>query len=254
MEFISIEDAIARDGLRLVIVRNTPSPWGQAAKAMMEYKGLDFALAGQEPGGENTELLAWSGVNSGPVVVWNDEPPINRWDDILMLIERLAPAKPLLPHDRAGRAKALGLAHEICGELGLGWNRRLELFHPAMQMDEPPPPVQSMARKYRYNPEEAALAVERQVATLEMLNAELEAQRARGCVYFVGDLLSAVDFYWAAFSTIIKLPPADAVPVPDDFRPMFEILTPELDQAMTPLLLEHRDRMLRDHFRIPMQF
>ncbi|MEQ8664059.1 MAG: hypothetical protein RLW62_24845, partial [Gammaproteobacteria bacterium] len=61
-------------------------------------------------------------------------------------------------------------------------------------------------------------------------------------------------FYWAAFSTIIKLPPPAAVPVPDDFRPMFEILPPELDAAVTPLLLEHRDRMLRDHFRLPMEF
>ncbi|MEQ8232221.1 MAG: hypothetical protein RKL32_10970, partial [Gammaproteobacteria bacterium] len=245
MEFISIADAIERDGLRLVIVRNTPSPWGQAAKAMMEYKGLDYALAGQEPGGENTELVAWAGINSGPVVAWQDEAPINRWDDILMLLERLAPQRPLLPRDRAGRAHALGLAHEICGEGGLGWNRRLELFHPAMQMPEPPPPVLNMARKYRYEAEEAAQAVGRQVETLNFLHAELEAQRARGCAYFVGDMLSAVDFYWAAFSTIIKLPPAHDVPVPDGFRPMFEILTAELDAAVTPLLLEHRDRMLR---------
>ncbi|MEQ8659798.1 MAG: hypothetical protein RLW62_03180, partial [Gammaproteobacteria bacterium] len=200
MDFISIDDAIRGDGLRLVIVRNTPSPWGQAAKAMMEYKGLAYALAGQEPGGENAALVAWAGINSGPVVAWNDEPPINRWDDILMLLERLAPNRPLLPRVRGERAHALGLAHEICGEGGLGWNRRLELFHPAMQMAEPPPAILNMARKYRYDPAQAAAAVACEIATLDLLHAELEAQRARGCAYFVGDMLSAVDFYWAAFS------------------------------------------------------
>src|SRR5690606_932402 len=67
MEFMAIEDIVARPGLRLVLVRGTPSPWGQAAKAMMEYKGLDFVCAGQLPGAENAALVAWAGINSGPV-------------------------------------------------------------------------------------------------------------------------------------------------------------------------------------------
>jgi len=61
-----------------------PSAWGQAAKAMMEYKGRTFTVGPQQPFDQNPELLAWSGVNSGPVVAWNDEKPINRWDDILL--------------------------------------------------------------------------------------------------------------------------------------------------------------------------
>ena len=96
MKFLSVAELIKRPGLRLVLVQGAPSPWGQAVKAMMEYKGLEFAVAPQIPGAENSELVAWAGVNSGPVVAWNDGRPMNRWNDILFLLERLAPQRPLV--------------------------------------------------------------------------------------------------------------------------------------------------------------
>ena len=77
---------------------------------------------------DNPELFAWSGTNSAPVVAWNDESPINRWDDILILLERLAPDKPLVPEKPRDRFQVFGIGHEICGELGFGWNRRLDLM------------------------------------------------------------------------------------------------------------------------------
>jgi hypothetical protein len=40
MKYEALETIIKSDGLRLVLVQGFPSPWGQAAKAMMEYKGL----------------------------------------------------------------------------------------------------------------------------------------------------------------------------------------------------------------------
>ena len=45
MKYTSIDDAINANGLRLVIVKDMPSAWGVAAKAMMDYKGLDYLLA-----------------------------------------------------------------------------------------------------------------------------------------------------------------------------------------------------------------
>ena len=44
MNYLDIDDLIAADGLRLVLLRGFPSPWGQAAKAMMEFKGLTFSV------------------------------------------------------------------------------------------------------------------------------------------------------------------------------------------------------------------
>ena len=49
MEFSSIAELRVLDGLRLVLVAGSPSPWGQCAKAMMEFKGLDFATGLQVP-------------------------------------------------------------------------------------------------------------------------------------------------------------------------------------------------------------
>ena len=32
-QYVDVEDAISRDGLRMVVVGNVPSPWGEAATA-----------------------------------------------------------------------------------------------------------------------------------------------------------------------------------------------------------------------------
>ena len=251
MEFMAIEDIVARPGLRLVLVRGTPSPWGQAAKAMMEYKGLDFVCAGQLPGADNEALVAWAGINSGPVVAWNDEPPLNRWDDILLLLERLAPQRPLLPEARERRVRVLGLAHEICGELGLGWNRRLSLFQPAMESGTPPPAVLNMARKYRYNEADVALAEGRVVATPHCWDRSWPPGAARqqllrwrdvdGGGFLLGGVLQPVRCATARNRTHGS-----------DFRPLFEHMTPAVRSALTPGLLRHRDRIMQAHFKIPM--
>ena len=64
MEYVDINQAIRADGLRIVLVQGMPSPWGQAAKAMMEYKNLSYVAGPQRGGGDNAELVAWAGVNS----------------------------------------------------------------------------------------------------------------------------------------------------------------------------------------------
>jgi len=129
--YVDINEAIKMTGLRIVIVKAMPSAWGIAAKAMIEFKELDFVVSHQIPMAENPELVAWSGTNSGPVVAWNEETPVNRWNDILFLLERLNSKKRLVPEIPSDRIKVMGLSHEICGELGFGWNRRLDFMRPA---------------------------------------------------------------------------------------------------------------------------
>ncbi len=254
MEFSSIAELRVLDGLRLVLVAGSPSPWGQCAKAMMEFKGLDFATGLQVPAGANEELVAWSGVNSGPVVAWNDEKPIDRWLDILNLLERLAPEPALLPADRAARAEVVGLANEICGELGLGWNRRLSLFRPAHDAGDPPERILQVGAKHGYNAADAGRAAERQVAGLGLLAGRLEAQRARGDRYFIADGLTALDFYWAGFSVLFAPPPDAVVPLEPERRAFLERIEPEVAAALTPRLVAHRDVILERHFKQPMVF
>ena len=126
-------EIVGHDGLRIVLVRGVPSPWSQAAKTIFEIKGLDYVAAPLDVGAANEEIAAWSGQNSGPVVAWRDGPPLNRWLDILLLAERLAPTPALLPADPLQRALAIGLGHEILGEGGIAWNRRLQMFSMAVK-------------------------------------------------------------------------------------------------------------------------
>ena len=246
MQYVSIEEAIAADGLRLVLVQGMPSPWGQAAKAMMEYKGLAFTAVPQQPGRENAELVAWSGVNSAPVVAWNNEAPLNRWNDILFLLERLAPEKPLVSEGLAERTAFFGWAHEICGELGFGWNRHLDVISPG----EPP---RGLGKKYGYNEHDGALGAQRSIDFMAHLTRTLEQQAARGSEFIVGPSVTAVDFYWAAFSNLAALQGPEECPLDPAVRLGFENVGAEVAVAVHPILIRHRDRIMQGYFKIPMQ-
>ncbi|MBI5617401.1 MAG: hypothetical protein HY943_14025 [Gammaproteobacteria bacterium] len=250
LNYLTPREIIAHPGLRIVLVQGLPSPWGQAAKTIFEIKGLDYVAAPLVAGGTNDELVAWAGENSGPLVAWADEKPIHRWLDILHLAERLAPTPALIPEDAMERALMIGLSNEICGELGIGWNRRLQLFAPLMGGGAPPEGVARMGAKYRYNTADAAAAAQRTAASIRALDAQL----ARGGRYFIGDRLSALDVYWAAFMNLLLPLPKEQCPMPEDWRPGFVARDPEIIAALTPALVAHRDRIFAAHFRDPMEF
>ena len=250
MEYVDIDQVIQADGLRIVLVQGFPSPWGQAAKAMMEYKGLDYIVGPQQAGGENHELVAWAGTNSGPVVAWNDEPPLNRWNDILVLLEKLGPDKPLVPEDPAARVQFFGLAHEICGELGFGWNRRLDGLHAAVQAGRDPG---AFGSKYGYRQTDGERAAGRAIAFMGHLAEILEAQAQSGSEYILGESVTAVDFYWAAFSNLVAIQSPEECPLDPEIRPRFERVSPDVAAAVDPILIEHRDRIMHTYFKIPME-
>src|ERR1700723_2103154 len=129
--------------------------------------------------------------------------PLNRWIDILYLAERLAPKPSLIPADAAERAMMIGLSHEICGEMGIGWNRRLQLFAPAFASGTPPAAISRMGDKYGFNEADVKAAGERTAASLNALATQLKSQYARGVKYFIGDNLSALDIYWTAFANLL---------------------------------------------------
>jgi glutathione S-transferase len=253
LDYRPLEEIIHHRGLRLVLVRGMPSPWGQAAKAIMEVKKLDYVVAPQDAGGENEALLAWSGQTSGPVVAWADEPPRHHWLDILMLLERLAPTPSLIPADATQRAMMIGLSHEICGELGVGWNRRLQLFAPAMESGNPPAGVARMCAKYGYSKAALERASARTVGILHALTRQLEAQQSRGVNFFVGDALTALDLYWVTFMNLMDPLPPEVCPMPEAYRPGFKVSDPAILSALDPALVEHRDRIFKAYFRNPME-
>lgn len=253
LTYLSPAEAIAHPGLRIVLVRGVPSPWSQAAKTIFEIKGLPYVAAPLDVGGANAEIAAWSGQNSAPVVVWQDEPPLNRWLDILLLAERLAPAPALLPADPLRRALVIGLCHEMLGERGIAWNRRLQMFAGAVASGNTGR-LGPLIGKYGFDAADSAAAGARIAATLRALSAQLDAQQARRVPWLVGDGVSAADIYWVAVANIIAPLPATQCPMREASRAGFTATDPLVLAALDPALLAHRDRVFKACFRDPMEF
>lgn len=251
-EYVSVDAAIARRGLRMVVVGNVPSPWGEAAKGILHINGIDWAAV--RLAYDSEPLRAWAGQRSGPVAIYDDERPRAGWAEILLLTERLAPTPSLLPKDAAERALAFGLAHEICGEDGLGWARRLQLIHAGLQGAGgfAPRVATYLAKKYGYSPEAGSAAGARVVALLGMLAARLKAQRAAGSRFYLGNTLSAVDIYSATFMALLSPLPEAQCAMDAGSRAALETLDAPTAAALDPMLLEHRDMLYRERLVLPL--
>ena len=123
-DYIDIEEARTRSGMRLVLTAGVPGPWGEAAKNIFWVKKIQYVPVRQVPGESEKTLAAWTAQTSAPVAVYEEERPRSSWAEILYLAERLAPTPSLIPSDPTQRIEMFGLCHELCGDTGLGWQRR----------------------------------------------------------------------------------------------------------------------------------
>jgi glutathione S-transferase len=250
--YISVEDAIKRPGLRMVVVGGVPSPWGEAAKGLLHIKRIDWAAVRLVYDSE--ALNEWAGERSGPIAIYDNEKPRSRWNDILLLAERLSPEPALLPRDPAERALAFGLAHEIVGEGGLAWSRRLELIHAGLQNSGGFPKRVSkyLAKKYAYSAAAGAAAAARVAELLAMLTARLAAQHRAGGRYYVGEAPTAVDVYSAACMALFRPLGEAQCKMDAATRAAFERRDAQSDAALDPILLAHRDMMYAQHLELPL--
>ena len=245
--YLSTEQAIARPSLRMVVVGNVPSPWGEAAKGIFHIKRLDWAAV--RLAYDDEAQRQWAGQRSGPIAIYDKEPPRAGWAEILLLAERLKPAPALIPADAAERATMFGLAHEICSQEGLSWTRRLQLIHAGAFGERG---SQYLARKYGYSPAAGAAAGTRAAALLRMLATRLAAQRLAGSPYYLGKSPTAVDVYSATCLALFKPLPPEHCPMDEAVRTAFSRPDPETDAALDPVLLEHRDMMYARHLELPL--
>jgi glutathione S-transferase len=253
IRYVTVEEAIERDGLRMVVVGGVPSPWGEAAKGILHIERIPWAAVrlvyDSEP------LVKWAGQRSGPVAIYEKERPRSGWAEILLLAERLAPTPSLIPADAAERALMFGLAHEICGEGGLGWSRRLQLIHAGLQNGGggfAEGVSKYLAKKYGYSPEAGEASVARVAELLAMLVARLKAQRAAGSRYYIGHTPTALDVYGATFSAMFGPLPPEQCAMDAGTRAAFETRDPVTDAALDPILFEHRDTMYAEHLALPL--
>jgi glutathione S-transferase len=243
-EWIDVAEARRRGGLRLVLVRGVPSPWGEAARAIFQVKKVPFVRVAQQPGAANPELLEWTGQTSAPVAAFEDERPRTGWAEILHLAERVAPEPRLVPAEPAERARMFGLANELAGELGFGWCRRNDGIHQGIaRLPEGPLREGTLAfgRKYGYRAEESGLYRRRVREVLALFTEILREQRARGSRFLLGDALSALDLYWAAFAALLEPLPESVCPMEPGMRAFYTLRDPAQRVPGDEILLEHRD-------------
>lgn len=256
----TVEIGKARDlpGLRLVITAGVPGPWGEAAKNLFFAKGIPFIRVDQTGGQTNDELVAWTGHSNAPQAVYQDERARTGWSEIIFLAERLAADPPLIPDDPDDRVRMFGLLHEIAGENGFGWTRRLMLLHGGLSLPKetlgPAREIfERLGRSYGYSTQAGETAPRRAEEILRLLSAQLEGQKAEGSAFFIGDRLSALDIYWAAFAALLDPLPDELCPMNEMMRQNYKVTEPALLDAASPLLLEHRQRIYQTHMELPIQ-
>jgi glutathione S-transferase len=250
--YLPVEEAIAAGGMRLVVVDQVPSPWGEAAKGIFHIKRIPFAAVRLVY--DNPALQRWAGQLSGPVAIYEKEVPRSGWAEILMLAERLAPAPALLPLEPVERGRALSLAEKFCGQGGLGWMRRLQQVHAALigQGGFPERIAAYLAGKYGYDAADGPGYAVKVRQLLSEIAVALREPHSRGQPYYLGDTLSAADVYSATFMAMFKPLPESQCRMHPRVRAAFELLDPETAAAIDPILIEHRDRMYAQHLELPL--
>jgi hypothetical protein len=253
MNYVPIDEAKGMKGLRLVLTAIPGPPWTEAAKAVFHVKRIPYVPVAQQPMVTNDALRAWTGHENAPIAVYEDEKARAGWAEILFLAERLAPEPRLIPTAPEDRVLMFGLAHEICGEDGLGWNRRHVMVRDAYERQHGVSKDigDYLAVRYGYNEAAAKRAPARVAEILRSLAKQLREQRERGRRFLVGDSLSALDLYWATFAVLLQpLPPAECA-MPDFLRTSYTVTEGPIKEALDPALLEHRDRIYRDYLELP---
>ena len=146
-----------------------------------------------------------------------------------------------------------GLLHEIAGQMGFGWCRRMHFTHTVLSDPESPlrQVAQYIAGRYGYEWADQTAVRQRLVDLLAMFAARLHRQRQSGSDFFLGDRLTAVDLYWATFAALLEPLPHDLCPMHEMSRALYTLREPELLALVDPILLAHRDRIYRDHLTLP---
>jgi len=250
MKLVDLDVALAGPGLRLVLLAGVPSPWSEAALAILRYKKLSFMCARSRPG--EPAFQAWKGSRNLPAVLMGEQPIRTGWAEILALAESLQREPALVPSDPQERIRSLGLCHELMSEGGLLWCTRLLAIDAGLSSDGREGfslrAAQYLAPRYGWTPSCSPMAREHALEVLALLDKEL-TQKAGP--FYSGNSITALDLYAAAaMNAVVPLPDTDC-PMAAPVRAAFTWMGRTLGSAITPALLAHRERVVAEYFELP---
>jgi len=240
--YVELDVARQHAGLRLVLLSDAPSPWSDAAKDIFTLKQIPFVAVRYRV--TDDAVRQWTGVHNAPVALFDDQPALSHWADILALAERLDSRFPLIPHEFELRMRMLGLCHEIMGVLGLVWHTRLLVlevsFRTGGECGFPVALAKRLAKKYGYGEQPVNASRQRVRDILGKLAELLEHNTSTGQGYILRDSLCALDIYCAAALGVMSLLPDAERPLDPRVRHMFESAAEAIRWEIPNVLLAHR--------------
>jgi len=252
--FISLDEAAAMTtGTRVTFVPGVPAMFSEALKNICYVKGVPLIrvlhprMGIDEETGEDRQakLFELTAQTSLPTMLHDTERPRNVWIEQLALAERIGAACTpiLIPDNSELRAEVIGLCAIVLAEDGLVWNMRILIDSP-------------LGQKYGFS-EEASAAAPRKIAeVIALLDRRLETQSQRGSKYLVGDMLTAVDIYWATLSMSLLPPPTEIMPLTRQNQNMMKYFEansriPEIAAALTKRIEDHQRYILTTYCETP---
>lgn len=236
-----------------MVVAQIPSPWSEGVKGLLELQGRDYSALRLDP--RNQELHDWAGSASAPSLMLPQHAPLTQPLEIIEALHQDAPGKSLLPQQPEERQAVLELVRDMMEPGGLVWNRRLLGIHAGLagQGGFVEPVAQYLARKYGHDAQQVPTAQARILEILGALTGRLTAQRNADSPYLFGLEPSAADIYCAACMAVFAPLDEGQCPMDPIIRASFEDLDAPTAQALSPILLEHRDFVYRNHLELPVR-
>ena len=252
--YIDLAQAQQADGVRMIVPQGIPSPWSEAAKALLQQRNIPWQAVYLDQ--RNEAMTQWSGRRSAPVLFYNDQAPIHRWADIVAFAQQHGEGPDLLPADTGLQQQVMVWCQRLCDAGGLGWNRRLMGVDRGLKGEAGGYPefiAHYLGKKYGYQAEQAAEYKPAVIATLGELSNQLRQQQAQASPFLVGDSLTVADIYLACFMAFFKPYDDSLCPMLPVIRTVFETLDEDVEAALNPILLQHRDFVYQQYLELPLQ-
>lgn len=270
VNYTTFEDARLLSGIKLQVIKGIPSPWTEAAKAILHVIKIPYVAVAFDA--FNSAQTTWFETASAPSLKRDKHAALIDWLDILHFVEAQSNAETenkteaissLLPKDLKDKEEHLALCHSICSKKGLGWQRRLQSVHQGLQNEGgfPIKIAHYLAYKYGYQAEDAPLYETEIVRLLTVLTARLECnalaqkqqvQEGIGPSYYFGDTLTALDIYSATFMAYFAPLPDDVCAMHPRMRLTLETCSPATAAVLDPILLQHRDFIYKKYLELPL--